>query len=69
MMGILVFTTLYVALGSFAVSRAQDADGIVRASIFEISPERGALEGGTRLTIKGAGFSGAGLDGYVILWR
>jgi len=49
----------------FSVGVSQDADGIVRATIFSISPERGAVEGGTRVTIKGVGFSGAGLDGYV----
>ena len=41
-------------------------DGLVRSSIFSISPDRGSVEGGTRVVIKGTGFSRAGLDGSVL---
>lgn len=43
------------------------ADGLPKAVIFDVEPRRGSLMGGTRLVLKGSGFSRGGLEGCVSL--
>ncbi len=38
------------------------------ASIYAVSPARGGLAGGTKVTISGAGFARNGLEGVTRVW-